>query len=82
MTTLLTYTRLSSRAVFVKCLRHWFSQLVCWNTVHMESGPEGISWLWKSFCKNGQNMSVDWSDHVNGDESILFSSVQTKLIEN
>ena len=48
----------------------------------MESGREGISWLWKSFCKHGQNMPVDWSDHVNGDESILFSTVQTKLIEN
>ena len=29
--------------------RHWFSQLVCWNTVHMGSGLEGISCLWKSF---------------------------------
>ena len=26
----------------------WFSQLVCWNTMHMESGLEGISRLWKS----------------------------------
>ena len=48
----------------------------------MESGLEGIFCLWKSFCKSGQNLSVDWSDHVNGDGSILFSTVQTELIEN
>ena len=47
----------------------------------MESGLEGISCLWKSFCKSGQNLSVDWSDHVNGDGSILFSTVQTEFIE-
>ena len=82
MTTLLTYTRLATRALFVECIRHWFCQLVCCNTVHMESGLEGISCLWKSFCKSGQNLSVDWSDHLNGDGSILFSIVQTELIEN
>ena len=67
MATLLTYTRLASRAVFVECIRHWFSQLVCWSTVHIESGLHGISSLWKSLCKSGQNLSVDRSDHVNGD---------------
>ena len=48
----------------------------------MESGLESISCLWKSFNKSGQNLSVDWSDHVNGDGSILFSTAQTELIEN
>ena len=48
----------------------------------MESGLEGISCLWKSFYKSGQNLSVDWSDHVNGDGTILFSNAQTELIEN
>ena len=48
----------------------------------MESGLECVSCLWKSFNKSGQNLSVDWSDHVNGDGSILFSTVQTELIEN
>ena len=78
MTTLLTYTRLASRAVLVECLRHWFSQLVV-----------GTRAVWKvslvcgsSLCKSGQNLSVDWSDHVNGDGSIFFSIAQTELIEN
>ena len=48
----------------------------------MESGLESISCLWKSFCKSGQNLSVDWSDHMNGDGSILLSTAQTELIEN
>ena len=39
----------------------------------MESGLEGISCLWKSFCR--QNLSVDWSDHVNGDEPILIARI-------
>ena len=48
----------------------------------MKCGLEGISRLWKCFCKSGRNLSVDWSDHVNGDGSILFSTVQTELIES
>ena len=36
MTTLLTYTRLASRAVFVECLCHLFSQLV-----FLEHGAHG-----------------------------------------
>ena len=44
---------------------------------------ESISCLWKSFYKSGQNLSVDWwSDHVNGDGSILLSTAQTELIVN
>ena len=31
----------------------------------MESGLEGISCLWKSFYKSGQDLSVNLSDHVN-----------------
>ena len=61
--------------------RHWFSQLVCWNTVHMESGLEGISCLWKSFYKSGQNFSLNLSDFLNDVGSIFLSSVQTELIE-
>ena len=41
----------------------------------MESGLEGISRLWKSFYKSGQNLSVNLSD-------FLFGTVQTELIEN
>ena len=48
----------------------------------MESGLESISCLWKSFCKSGQNLSVDWSDHVNDDGSILLNTAPTELIEN
>ena len=48
----------------------------------MESGLEGISCLWKSLYKSGQNLSVDLSDYVNDDGSILLSIVQTELIEN
>ena len=50
--------------------------------MHVESGLEGISCLWKSSCKSGENLSVNWSDHANGDGSILFRSAQTELIEN
>ena len=32
--------------------------------------------------KSGQNLSVDLSDYVNDDGSILLSTVQTELIEN
>ena len=60
----------------------WFSQLVCWNTVHMESGLEGISCLWKSFYQSGQDLSVNLSDYVNHAGSILLSTVHTELIEN
>ena len=42
----------------------WFSQLVCWNTVHMESGLEGISCLWKPVYKSGQDLSVNLSDYL------------------
>ena len=48
----------------------------------MESGLEGISGLWKSLYKSGQNLSVDCCDHVNDDGSILFSTAQTELIKN
>ena len=58
------------------------ASLLVWNTVHMESGLDGISCLWKYFYNSGQNLSVDWSDHVNEDGSILLSTVQTELIEN
>ena len=50
--------------------------------MHMESGLEGISCLWKSFYKSGQDLSVNLSDYVNDAGSILLSTVQTKLIEN
>ena len=48
----------------------------------MGSGLEGISCLWKSFYKSGQNLSVNLSDYMNDVESILFTAVQTELIEN
>ena len=48
----------------------------------MERGLEGISCLWKPFYKSGQNLSVNLSDHMNDVGSILFSTVQTELIEN
>ena len=48
----------------------------------MESGLEGISCLWKSFYKSGQDLSVNLSDYVNDAESILLSTVQIKSIEN
>ena len=48
----------------------------------MESGLEGISCLWKSFCKSGQDLSVNLSDYVNDAGSVLLSAVQTELIEN
>ena len=48
----------------------------------MESGLEGISCLWKSFYKSGQDLSVNLSDDVNDAGSILLSTVQTKFIEN
>ena len=48
----------------------------------MESGLEGISCLWKSFYKSGQDLSVNLSDHVNDAGAILVSTVQTNLIEN
>ena len=60
----------------------WFSQLVCWNTVHMESGLEVISCLWKSFCKSRQDLSVNLSDCENDAGSILLSTFQTELVEN
>ena len=60
----------------------WFSQLVCWNTVHMESGLEGISCVWKSFYKSGQDLSVNLNDYVNDVGSVLLSTVQTELIES
>ena len=47
----------------------------------MESGLEGISCLWKSLYKSGQNLTVDLSDNVNEVGSILPSTVQTELIE-
>ena len=50
--------------------------------MYMECGLEGISCLRKSFSKSGQNLSVDWSDHVNDVGSILCSIVQIKLIES
>ena len=59
-----------------------FSQLVCWNTVYMESDLKGISCLNKSFSKSGQNLSVDLSDHVTDVVSILYSIVQITLIES
>ena len=34
------------------------------------------------FYKSGQNLSVDLSDYVNDDGSILLSTVQTEFIEN
>ena len=49
--------------------------------MHVERGLEGVSCLWKSFYKSGQNLSVKLSDNVN-DGSILLSTVQTELIEN
>ena len=70
MTTLLTYTRLASRAVFVECLLS-LVQPACL----LEHGAQGKR-------SSGQNLSVDWSDHVNGDGSILLSTAQTELIEN
>ena len=42
----------------VVCFSSWFSRLVCWNTVHMESGLEGISCLWKPLYTSGQDLSV------------------------
>ena len=48
----------------------------------MESGLEGISCLWKSFYKSGQDPSVHLSDYVNDAGSILLSTVQIELIEN
>ena len=48
----------------------------------MESGLEGTSCLWKSFYKNGQDLSLSLSDFVNDAGSILLSTVQTELIEN
>ena len=48
----------------------------------MENGLEGISCLWKSFYKTGQNLSVNLSNYMNDVGSILFSAVQTELIEN
>ena len=48
----------------------------------MASGLEGISCLWKSFYKSGQNLSVNLSDYMNDVGSILFSTVQTELIES
>ena len=48
----------------------------------MDSGLEGISYLWKSCYKSGQDLSVNLSVYVNDVGSILLSTVQTKLIEN
>ena len=48
----------------------------------MESGLEGISCLWKSLYKSGQNLSVNLSDCMNDVGSILFSAVQTESIGN
>ena len=48
----------------------------------MESGLEGISCLWKSFYKSGQDLSANLSDYVNDVGSILLSTVQTELIED
>ena len=48
----------------------------------MESGLEGISCLWKSLYKSGQDPSVNLSDCINDVGSFLLSSVQTELIEN
>ena len=50
--------------------------------MHMESGLEGISCLWKSVYKSGQDLSVNLSVCVNDVGSILLSTVQTKLIES
>ena len=50
--------------------------------MHMENGLEGISCLWKSLYKSGQNLSVILSDYVTDDGSILLGTVQTELIEN
>ena len=50
--------------------------------MHMESGLEGISCLWKSVYKIGQDVSVNLSVFINDVGSILLSTVQTKLIEN
>ena len=77
-----THTTWFACCVWSFVSRHWFSQLVCWNTVHMESGLEGISCLRKSFYKSGQNLPVNLSDYMNDVGSILFSTVQTKLVEN
>ena len=78
----LTYTRLVSRAVFVVCLSS-LVQPACL----LEHGAHGkrsgrFSCLWKSFYKSGQNLAVNLSDNVNDVGSILFSTVQTELIEN
>ena len=50
--------------------------------MRMESGLEGISGLWTSFYKIGQNLSVNLSHYVNDVGSFLFSTVQTEVIEN
>ena len=51
--------------------------------MHIDSGLEGgVSCLWKSFYKIGQNLSVKLSDFVNDDGSIVLSTVQTELIGN
>ena len=50
--------------------------------MHMESGLEGISCLWKSFYKRGQDLSANLTDYINDVGSILLSTVQTELIEN
>ena len=47
-----------------------------------KAGLEGISCLWKSLYKSGQNLPVNLSDYMNDVGSILFSTVQTELIEN
>ena len=51
LTTLLTYTRLASACCVVVRFSSCFSQIVCWNTVHTESGLEGVSCLWKSLLQ-------------------------------
>ena len=42
----------------------WISQLVRWNTVHMEAIWKVSLCLWKSFYKSGQDLSVNLSDYV------------------
>ena len=47
--------------------------------MHMESGLEGISCLWKSFYKSGQDLSVNLSDYVYYAESLVRGSLSTRV---
>ena len=67
------------------CVCHLF--LVIGSASLLEHGAHGkrsgrYHLLWKSFYKSGQNLSVNLSDYMNYFRSILFSTVQTELIEN